>query len=222
MVKFNSVSVAASLAKHFKAGDTARATLDAAVEAINNQVKATREHIKETKTTAAEFFKGNARTNAFRAAMTDEFKKAGIADKTARNYIGLFITCVTDNKTFKFGMANGTDKKKAGQGNTPTQGNGNEPTQGNGNEPNKAPTVGGSNVVHVPVSEDGNNGADVRQAPNTKPHEVALASLAGMKTHAQSLFLVFGTINMKSNQAAITAIVEEIERMAGEVREALK
>ena len=169
MTKFNETKMFATLAEDFKRGADAKKTLEQAVASINEQVQALRAHLKETKVSTKDFFKGNAKTNLFRRGLLDAFLQAGIADKTARNYMGNFITCVESNKKFSFGMSNGTDKKKtdnAPEATTP------KTTEV---EPNKVPTVGTSTTTpSAPVSEDGNNGADVQQKPSTASHQHAL------------------------------------------------
>lgn len=171
---------------------------------------------------------GDARTCMFSRAMVDTFESFGLSKGTVSNYLVDVKRAINKGEAFVLNSARkAAEARKAEAAKSQAI----EAAKSGPADlvPPAAESKAGDNVkVHTAdtiteVQErDSSNGEPVQVAPNATKHERAKALCAAIKPMLGDLFLLAGAMNMKGNQAALTAIAEELSRIESEIVDAMK
>lgn len=162
------------------------------------------------------------RTCAYSSAYHDMLGSLGVTAKTADTYLSAFRFAVNEGRPFTLNPSRAgiTDKRA-----TAIVPNGTKLTElppAPDSKAGQAVHVHTSDTVREVLAQDGNNGPDVRVAPNAKAHNQLSEAIQKMRPNLELVFLLLGNLHMKTNQDAIAAIREELSRIESEVLEAAK
>jgi len=210
MTKFNVLTIARELGEQLASGTQAKATLELAKSKINDAIKAIKEEYK-TLDERKLFLKGNTRTNQFKAALTDSMLERGLAKKTAANYLSLITNeCVLGTKQFSFGMANGSDKKKAEHVTVTKCPDIDKPATAH------SATYTIEQAKQVGLSE-GNNGPEVQKKAAVTWHDQAIAECDGSINHLTKLIEALQKINKRTDASEVGDMLVKIQSMRKEI-----
>lgn len=159
----------------------------------------------------------SAATCAIRASFKDGMIQAGYTEKYARNTFALVKYCVEKGSEFSFSLA-----KKLAAANKPKAPATTEV------QPSDAPTVGGSAQVTTTdnartiSAQPGNNGPEVRTAPDATPHDMAIQYADNARMQINQLFLLLGKVHYKSGQTKCQDMAQELADIIAFLKDATK
>lgn len=164
----------------------------------------------------------------FADAIATTLSKLGVQDRTITNYVSEVRKAVNTGSAFTLNSAREAAKAREAEAKK-REAIEAAKTGPATLVPPAAESKAGDNVTvhtHDTIAEvqerDTSNGAPVQVQPNATKHERAKALCVAIKPMLGDLFLLAGAMNMKGNQAALTAIAEELSRIESEIVDAMK